>query len=92
MDLSRESKSTFELYGAIRMIRHRMLLKIIMARRMIESGVRFVEVIDAIGACRDNWDAAHRDIASHEKYAKRVDQPAAALSRILNNADYWMTS
>ena len=51
----------------------------IMARRMIEAGVRFVEVIDAVGACRDNWDAAHRDISSHEKYAKRVDQPAAAL-------------
>jgi len=55
----------------------------LLGRKLIESGVRFVEVIDAIGACRDNWDAAHRDIASHEKYAKRVDQPAAALIKDL---------
>ena len=32
-----------------------------------------------MGACRDNWDSAHRDISSHEKYARRVDQPVAAL-------------
>ena len=54
-----------------------------MARRLIERGVRFVEVIDAVGACRDNWDAAHRDISSHEKYARRVDQPIAALIKDL---------
>jgi uncharacterized protein (DUF1501 family) len=54
-----------------------------MARRLVESGVRFVEIVDAVGACRDNWDAAHRDISSHAKYAKRVDRPIAALIRDL---------
>lgn len=83
MDLRRESKATFELYGANPDEPTSYAAQVIMARRMIESGVRFVEVIDAIGACRDNWDAAHRDIASHEKYAKRVDQPAAALIKDL---------
>ena len=56
MDLSRESKSTFELYGA---------------------------TPDEPTSYAANWDAAHRDIASHEKYAKRVDQPAAALIKDL---------
>jgi len=51
----------------------------LLARRLIENGVRFVEIIDAVGACRDNWDAAHRDVGSHAKYARRVDQPVAAL-------------
>jgi uncharacterized protein (DUF1501 family) len=50
-----------------------------MARRLVENGVRFVEIVDAVGACRDNWDSAHRDVGSHAKYAKRVDQPIAAL-------------
>ena len=79
LDLGRETKATLDLYGASADKPTSYASQVIMARRMIEAGVRFVEVIDAVGACRDNWDAAHRDIASHEKYAKRVDQPAAAL-------------
>ena len=83
MDLSNETQATLDLYGATQENPTSYASQVIMARRMIESGVRFVEVIDAVGACRDNWDSAHRDIASHEKYAKRVDQPAAALIRDL---------
>ena len=79
LDLSRESKSTLELYGAAQGDQASYAAQCIMARRLIERGVRFVEIIDAVGACRDNWDAAHRDMASHEKYAHRVDQPIAAL-------------
>lgn len=79
LDLSRESKSTLELYGAAQGDQASYAAQCIMARRLIERGVRFVEIIDAVGACRDNWDAAHRDMASHEKYARRVDQPIAAL-------------
>lgn len=83
MDLSNETQATLDLYGATQENPTSYASQVIMARRMIESGVRFVEVIDAVGACRDNWDSAHRDIASHEKYAKRVDQPTAALIRDL---------
>ncbi|QDV17618.1 hypothetical protein Pan153_22710 [Gimesia panareensis] len=79
LDLSQESKSTLELYGTEQGDRGSYAAQCIMARRLIERGVRFVEIIDAVGACRDNWDAAHRDMASHEKYARRVDQPIAAL-------------
>ena len=83
MDLSNETQATLDLYGATQENPTSYASQVIMARRMIEAGVRFVEVIDAVGACRDNWDSAHRDIASHEKYAKRVDQPTAALIRDL---------
>ncbi len=79
LDLSQESKSTLELYGAAQGDQASYAAQCIMTRRLIERGVRFVEIIDAVGACRDNWDAAHRDMASHEKYARRVDQPIAAL-------------
>ncbi|MCA9069619.1 MAG: DUF1501 domain-containing protein, partial [Planctomycetaceae bacterium] len=83
LDISKESKSTLALYGVDKGDQKSYAAQCIMARRLIEAGVRFVEVIDAVGACRDNWDAAHRDIGSHEKYAKRVDQPIAALIRDL---------
>ena len=79
LDISQETKETLADYGAKGDDKTSYAAQCIMARRLIEAGVRFVEVIDAIGACRDNWDAAHRDIASHAKYAKRVDQPIAAL-------------
>lgn len=83
LDLSRESKHTLELYGSKPGDRTSYAAQCLMARRLIENGVRFVEVIDAVGACRDNWDAAHRDVGTHAKYAKRVDQPIAALMRDL---------
>ena len=79
LDLSKESNETLELYGSERGDNTSYAAQCIMARRLVERGVRFVEIIDAVGACRDNWDAAHRDIGTHAKYAKRVDQPVAAL-------------
>ena len=79
LDISQETKETLARYGADARDKSSYAAQCVMARRLIEAGVRFVEVIDAVGACRDNWDAAHRDIASHAKYAKRVDQPIAAL-------------
>lgn len=79
LDLSQESKATRALYGSKPGDQTSYAAQCIMARRLVENGVRFVEIIDAVGACRDNWDAAHRDIGSHAKYARRVDQPIAGL-------------
>lgn len=83
LDLSQESKATLDAYGCAEQDKTSYAAQCITARRMIENGVRFVEIVDAVGACRDNWDAAHRDVATHAKYAKRVDQPVAALIRDL---------
>jgi len=83
LDLTKETQETLKSYGVTQEDQSSYASQCIMARRLIERGVRFVEIIDAVGACRDNWDAAHRDIASHEKYARRVDQPVAALIKDL---------
>src|SRR5947209_5970172 len=48
----------------------------IVARRMMESGVRFVELID-VGSS-NNWDA-HGDIHTHAPLAKNIDKPIAGL-------------
>ncbi|MCA9050951.1 MAG: DUF1501 domain-containing protein, partial [Planctomycetaceae bacterium] len=50
------------------------------ARRLIERGVRFVELIDT--GSSGNWDA-HGDMMTHVPLAKNVDQPIAALLRDL---------
>jgi uncharacterized protein (DUF1501 family) len=46
------------------------------ARRLVERGVRFVELIDT--GSSNNWDA-HGDMLTHEPLAKNVDRPIAAL-------------
>ncbi|MBB74979.1 MAG: hypothetical protein CMJ75_10760, partial [Planctomycetaceae bacterium] len=87
LDVRRESKRTLALYGAQPGDRTSYAAQCVMARRLIENGVRFVEIIDAVGACRDNWDAAHRDVSTHAKYARRVDQPIAGLIKDLQQRD-----
>jgi uncharacterized protein (DUF1501 family) len=52
----------------------------LMARRMVESGVRVVELIDT--GAGNNWDS-HGNMQDHRPKAARVDQPIAALIRDL---------
>ncbi|MFT5494397.1 MAG: hypothetical protein ACI8V5_004801 [Limisphaerales bacterium] len=85
LDISLESPATLALYGAKPGDRSSYGAQCLMARRLIEHGVRFVEIIDAVGACRDNWDAAHRDVGTHAKYARRVDRPIAGLIQDLKS-------
>jgi hypothetical protein len=52
------------------------------ARRLVERGVRFVELIDT--GSSGNWDA-HGDMMTHVDLAKNVDQPIAALLKDLKH-------
>jgi arylsulfatase A-like enzyme len=52
----------------------------LVARRLVERGVRFVELID-VGSS-NNWDA-HGDMLTHAPLAKNVDQAIAGLLRDL---------
>ena len=48
----------------------------LVARRLVERGVRFIELIDT--GSRPNWDS-HGDMKEHKDLAYNVDQPTAAL-------------
>ena len=76
MDLSKESGATLALYGMQRGTTTGFGWQCLVARRMMEAGVRFVELID-IGSS-NNWDA-HGNIHTHEPLAKNVDKPVAGL-------------
>ncbi len=80
LDLSGESDETLKLYGLERGSTKGFAWQCLVARRLVERGVRFVELID-VGS-HDNWDA-HSDIATHEPLARNVDQPIAGLLRDL---------
>jgi hypothetical protein len=75
-DLSRESDATLALYGLERGSTKGFGWQCLVARRLAERGVRFVELID-VGSS-NNWDA-HGDMATHAFLAKNVDQPIAGL-------------
>ena len=75
-DLSRESDATLRLYGLERGSTKGFAWQCLVARRLAERGVRFVELID-VGSS-DNWDA-HGDMLTHTPLAKNVDQPIAGL-------------
>ena len=51
--------------------------KCLLARRLVERGVRFVQVYDMHE--KDGWDAHGKLKENHEKHARVVDQPIAAL-------------
>ncbi|HVR86359.1 MAG TPA: DUF1501 domain-containing protein [Planctomycetota bacterium] len=75
-DLRKESDETLKLYGLERSKPQGFAWQCLMARRLVERGVRFVELIDT--GAYDNWDA-HGDMKTCIPLAKNVDQPMAAL-------------
>ncbi len=75
-DLSQETEATLRLYGLARGQTNGFGWQCLQARRMVERGVRFVELID-VGSS-GNWDS-HGNMQDHVGLAKNVDQPIAAL-------------
>ena len=75
-DLKQESDATLALYGMKRGQSEGFGWQCIVARRLAERGVRFIELVD--GSSSDNWDQ-HGDMAEHAKHAKNIDQPIAGL-------------
>ncbi len=79
LDVSRESQSTLDAYAVERSgAKGRSLgdyfgLQCLMARRLLEAGVRFVEV------CHSNWDQHNNHVAELGANCEAIDQPIAAL-------------
>jgi hypothetical protein len=78
-DLSRETKDTLELYGVGREPTDDYGRRCLMARRLVEKGVRFVTVVSGGGPGNMQWDA-HGDIEeNHLRMAAQTDRPIAGL-------------
>lgn len=79
-DLSKESDETLKTYGLPRGSTNGFGWQCLVARRLIERGVRFVELIDT--GSSGNWDS-HGNMMDHVRLAKNVDQPIAGLIKDL---------
>ena len=79
LDLSRETRETLELYGIGIEPTHDYGRRCLLARRLVEKGVRFVCVVSGGGPGNMQWDA-HKDIEeNHLRKAAETDKPIAGL-------------
>jgi uncharacterized protein (DUF1501 family) len=79
LDLSKETEQTHRAYGLDQEPTRDFGRNCLVARRMIERGVRFVQVWSGMGGPSKNWDN-HTDIVNELPFiARQVDQPIAAL-------------
>jgi hypothetical protein len=75
VDLASESAETRRLYGLDDPRTERFGRRCLMARRLVERGVRFVQVYSGGGHLDENWDA-HGDVdKNHELHCGETDQP-----------------
>jgi hypothetical protein len=87
-DVSKESAATLKAYGADHPdpIRSGFAKNCILARRLLERGVRFVQLFNgayAMGEGVGNWDGHKKLKVQYDIHAPIFDQPAAALLRDL---------
>jgi hypothetical protein len=79
VDLGRETPATKKLYGLDQPISAKFGTDCLIARRLVERGVRFVQIFTG-SAGADDWDAAHADNdRTHRQMARRTDRPIAGL-------------
>jgi hypothetical protein len=79
VDLAQETEATRRLYGLDDAKTRDFGTRCLLARRLVERGVRFIQVYSG-GAHNDqNWDAHGDLIANHELHAGETDKPIAGL-------------
>ena len=79
VDLSRETEATKHLYGMDAPETELFGRQCLLARRLVERDVRFVQIYSGGGVFDQSWDAHNAMVPNHEKRAKEVDKPIAGL-------------
>jgi hypothetical protein len=83
VDLSQEQDYIQQMYGMHQEHTHDFGRKCLLARRLVERGVRFVQIYSGGGHNDDNWDA-HTDMKkNHSYHAGNTDLPIAGLLKDL---------
>ena len=81
-ELAGETRATKDLYGLREGDTSSFAWQCLVARRLAERGVRFIELIDGDTSLDKNWDA-HANLSKYPRLAKNVDQPIAGLIKDL---------
>ncbi len=97
LDLSQENAKTREMYGIDQKKTDNYGRYCLMARRLSEAGVRYVQVNYTDNGNNPSWDQ-HSDLPKHMEHAQASDQPVAALLQdlkqrgLLDDTIVWWSS
>ncbi len=83
VDLSQETEATRDLYGLDKEETRDFGTRCLLARRLVERGVRFIQVYSGGAHNDDNWDAHGDLVENHTLHAGATDQPIAGLLKDL---------
>jgi len=89
VDLGRESEATREMYGMNDKRTADFGRKCLITRRLLEKGVRFIQLYSGGGHIEDTWDGHNDCIGNHKLHAGETDQPIAALMTDLKRTGLW---
>jgi hypothetical protein len=89
VDLDRESPATRAMYGLDNKLTADFARKCLITRRLLERGVRFVQLYSGGGHIEDTWDGHNDCITNHKLHAGETDQPIAALMTDLKRTGLW---
>ena len=79
VDLGAETAATLEAYGVNQEPTAEFGRNCLIARRLVERGVRFVQLYSGGGHLEETWDAHESVEKNHGRHAGETDQPIAAL-------------
>jgi hypothetical protein len=79
VDISRETQATRDMYGIGREPTDEYGRNCLIARRLVERGVRFIQLYSGGGHLEETWDAHESIEKNHGRHGAEVDQPIAAL-------------
>ena len=79
VDLTRETRHTLEAYGVGQEPTDEFGRNCLVARRLVERGVRFVQLYSGGGHLEETWDAHESIEKNHGRHGAEVDRPIAAL-------------
>lgn len=83
VDLAQETQATRDLYGLDEEQTRNFGTRCLLARRLVERGVRFIQVYSGGSHNDDNWDAHGDLVVNHTKHAGATDKPIAGLLKDL---------
>ncbi|MEO8269882.1 MAG: DUF1501 domain-containing protein, partial [Aureliella sp.] len=79
VDLSQESAETLTMYGVGSSPTDEYGRNCLIARRLVERGVRFIQLYSGGGHLEETWDAHESIEKNHGRHGMEIDQPVAAL-------------
>jgi len=89
VDVEHEDAATREMYGLNDKRTADFGRKCLITRRLLERGVRFIQLYSGGGHIEDTWDGHNDCIQNHKLHAAETDKPIAALMTDLKRTGLW---